>query len=150
MQFDAQIQMIVSTFKLSQTLEVDPETGKASMRYRLKCNGGARSSYFEETQAVISVIEAARLPGKALGTTMTREGQLQTQIFAPRDYFIGLIQLFPHCRPEEGGYLSFDLLMNREPESADDPNPSERMQVLSAEYKMVKQLSDNPDLISRS
>ena len=89
MHYDAQIQMIVSTFKLSQTLDVDPETGKASMRYQLKCNGGARSSSFSETQAVVSIREVSRADSAA-------------------------------------------------------------MQVLSAEYKMVKQLSDNPDLISRS
>ena len=74
---------------------------------------------------------------------------MQIQVLAPRDYFNGLIQLFPHCRPEEGGYLSFDFLLNHvvgvEPRA-----DSAAMQVLSAEYKMVKQLSDNPDLISRS
>lgn len=139
MHYDAQIQMIVSTFKLSQILDVDPETGKASMRYQLKCNGGARSSSFREAQAVVNIQEASKLHNRSLGSIECGDGKVHVQMLAPREYFNGLIQLFPHCRPEEGGYLSFDFLL-----SGGDP-----MQVLSAEYKMVKQLSDNPDLISR-
>lgn len=149
MHYDAQIQMIVSTFKLSQTLDVDPETGKASMRYQLKCNGGARSSSFSETQAVVSIREVSRLATRSLGSIHPKDGCLQIQVLAPRDYFNGLIQLFPHCRPEEGGYLSFDFLLNHVV-GAEPRADSAAMQVLSAEYKMVKQLSDNPDLISRS
>ncbi|MEE2731664.1 MAG: hypothetical protein VYA55_12660 [Pseudomonadota bacterium] len=140
MHYDAQIQMIVSTFKLSQTLDVDPETGKASMRYRLKCSGGARSSSFDEAQAVVTILEASRLQNRSLGSIQQQDGRIQIQMVAPRDYFSGLLQLFPHCRPEDGGYLSFDFLLSG----------SEPMQVLSAEYKMVKQLSDNPDLIHRT
>ncbi|MAR92314.1 MAG: hypothetical protein SV765_01075 [Pseudomonadota bacterium] len=143
MQYDAQIQMIVSTFKLSQTLEVDPESGKASLRFALKCHGGARSASFAETQAEVNVREATRLNGKYLGTVVRHTDGLLIRILAPRDYFHGLIQLFPHCEPDSGGYLSFDFLLNRGPDG-------EGMQVLSAEYKMVKQLSDNPDLISRA
>lgn len=149
MHYDAQIQMIVSTFKLSQTLDVDPETGKASMRYLLKCNGGARSSTFAETQAVVVVKEVTRLENRSLGVTLAKDGQLHIQIVAPREYFNGLIQLFPYCRPEEGGYLSFDFLMNKMAEEGQESSGDGLMQVLSAEYKMVKQLSENPDLISR-
>ena len=140
MHYDAQIQMIVSTFKLSQTLDVDPETGKASMRYKLKCNGGARSSSFPETQAVVSIHEASRLQSRSLGSIQREQGRIHIHLLAPRDYFNGLIQLFPHCQPDEGGYLSFDFLLNG----------GDNLQVLSAEYKMVKTLSENPDLISRT
>lgn len=149
MHYDAQIQMIVSTFKLSQTLDVDPETGKAGLRYQLKCNGGARSSSFTETQAVVTIREASRLQHRSLGSIQAQDGRLHLDVVAPRDYFNGLIQLFPHCRPEEGGYLSFDFLLNHnsDPDQNDEPG---QMHVLSAEYKMVKQLSENPDLISRS
>jgi len=149
MHYDAQIQMIVSTFKLSQTLDVDPETGKVSMRYQLKCQGGARSSSFAETQAVVTIREASRLQQRSLGSIQAQDGRLHLQVVAPRDYFNGLIQLFPYCRPEEGGYLSFDFLLNHTAQEghSGDSGP---MHVLSAEYKMVKQLSDDPDLISRS
>lgn len=150
MHYDAQIQMIVSTFKLSQTLGLDPETGKASMGYQLKCDGGARSSSFAETQAVVTIREANRLQEKSLGSTRQHNGKLHIQILAPREYFNGLIALFPHCKPDEGGYLSFDFLMNRIVENGQQSGEDGLMQVLSAEYKMVKQLSDNPDLISRS
>lgn len=149
MHYDAQIQMIVSTFKLSQTLEVDPATGKASMRYQLKCNGGARSSSFAENQAVVTVKEVARMENPSLGVTAPRDGKLHILIAAPREYFNGLIQLFPHCRPDDGGYLSFDFLMNKIVDNAEETPQDGTMQVLSAEYKMVKQLSENPDLISR-
>lgn len=140
MHYDAQIQMIVSTFKLSQTLDMDPDTGEPTLHYQLKCNGGARSSSYSETQAVVTIQQAVPLERHSLGYVERREGRLQVHLVAPREYFDGLIQLFPHCRPEDGGYLSFDFLLN----GGDD------MQVLSAEYKMVKQLSENPDLISRS
>lgn len=145
MHYDAQIQMIVSTFKLSQTLEVDPDTGKAGMRYTLKCHGGARSPNFDQTQAVVNIREVSKLADKSLGYVIVQGGVLTVQAVAPREYFNGLISLFPHCKPEEGGYLSFDFLLNNH-----DGSDQKQMSVLSAEYKMVKQLSDNPDLISRS
>ena len=143
MHFDAQIQMIVSTFKLSQTLEVDPQTGRASLRYCLKCNGGARSPQFHQTQAEVTIREVAKLIDKNLGTAIPGDSLLVVQAFAPREYFNGLISLFPHCLPDQGGYLSFDFLLN-------ELNDAEQLVVLSAEYKMVKQLSDNPDLIQRT
>lgn len=144
MHYDAQIQMIVSTFKLSQTLEVNPETGKASMRYVIKCNGGARSPNFHQTQAVVNIREVSKLEEKSLGTVQEKNGVLYIFSVAPREYFNGLINLFPHCKPEQGGYLSFDFLLN------EITGDNSGMHVLSAEYKMVKELSDNPDLISRS
>ena len=149
MHYDAQIQMIVSTFKLSQTLEVDPETGKASMRYGLKCNGGARSPNFSQTQAVVNIREVSKLADKSLGMVKQADGVLYIHVVAPREYFNGLISLFPYCKPEAGGYLSFDFLLNEMRKESENPD-SPGMQVLSAEYKMVKQLSDNPDLISRA
>jgi hypothetical protein len=147
MHYDAQIQMIVSTFKLSQTLGVDPETGKASMRYTVKCHGGAKSSSFPETQAVLNIREVSKLARKSLGNVVQKDGILYIHALAPREYVNGLIQLFPHCQPEQGGYLSFDFLMNQVPATEDQ---DEWMNVLSAEYKMVKELSDNPDLIRRN
>ncbi len=145
MHYDAQIQMIVSTFKLSQTLEVNPETGKASMRYGVKCNGGARSPNFRQTQAVVNIREVSKLTEKSLGTVMEKDGVLHIHTVAPREYFHGLVELFPYCKPEQGGYLSFDFLLNEKPGKVQN-----QMSVVSAEYKMVKTLSDNPDLISRN
>ena len=145
MQYDAQIQMIVSTFKLSQSLDVDPNSGRATMRYEVKCDGGVRSSGFEETQAVVSIREVSKLTDKYLGTVEQDNGRLHIRIVAPREYFSGLIGLFPYCKPEEGGYLSFNFLINR-----DQISGRSLMKVLNAEYKMVKQLSDNPDLIHRN
>ncbi len=149
MQFDAQIQMIVSTFKLSQTLDVDPQSGRATMRYEVKCEGGVRSSSFEQTQAVVSIREVSKLADKYLGSVQADGDRLQIQYVAPRDYFTALIDLFPHCKPEQGGYLSFNFLMNQEPQAQQNSAESLRMILLNAEYKMVKQLSDNPDLIQR-
>ena len=83
MHYDAQIQMIVSTFKLSQTLDVDPETGKASMRYKLKCNGEARSSSFPETQAVVSIHEASRLQSRSLGSIQREQGRIHITCWHP-------------------------------------------------------------------
>ena len=99
MQYDAQIQMIVSTFKLSQSLDVDPNSGRASMRYEVKCDGGVRSSGFEETQAVVSIREVSKLTDKYLGTVEQDNGRLHIRIVAPREYFSGLIGLFPYCKP---------------------------------------------------
>ncbi len=143
MAFDAQIQMIVSTFKLSQTLDVDPETGRVTMRYCVKCKGGARSPQLHQTQAVVTIDEVTKLTENNLGSAKTDNGILLVEAVAPREYFNGLISLFPYCLPEEGGYLSFDFLLH-------EPNDDGRLIVLTSEYKMVKTLSDNPDLIQRS
>lgn len=149
MYYDAQIQMIVSTFKLSQMLDVDPESGRASMRYTVKCDGGARSSAYRESSAVVTIREVSRLTDNSLGSVMQQDGKLHIQIVAPRDYFTGLIHLFPQCKPDDGGYLSFNFLLNQADDKAENVAPG-WMKVLNAEYKMVKQLSDNPDLIDRS
>ena len=146
MHFDAQIQMIVSTFKLAQALELDSETQHASMRYIAKCQGGARAQGFFETQAVVSIKESSTLIDNSLGQVIRSDDKFLLNLVAPREYFTGLIQLFPHCQPETGGYLSFDFLVLYE---RDEHNDVELMKVVSAEYKMVKELSSNPDLISR-
>ena len=147
MQYDAQILMIVSTLKLAQTLAVDPDTGKAGMRYVAKCHGGCKSSHLSEQQAVVEIQEASRLEGRFVGQVLQRNGTLQIGMVAPREYFNGLINLFPHCMPEQGGYLSFNFLLSSEVEMSQQ---GPLMRVLSAEYKMVKELSSNPDLISRT
>ena len=146
MHYDAQILMIVSTLKLAQTLAVDPETGKASMGYSAKCHGGCKSSHLREQQAVVEIREASRLDGKYVGQVVQRDGVLHISMRAPRDYFNGLVTLFPHCQPEQGGYLSLNFLLGSEVEMSQQ---GPVMKVLSAEYKMVKELSSNPDLISR-
>lgn len=146
MPYDAQILMIVSTLKLAQTLAVDPDTGKASMRYSAKCHGGCKSSHLQEQQAVVEIVEAGRLEGRQLGHVLQQEGILQISLRVPREYLNGLIALFPHCLPEQGGYLSFNFLLGSEVEMSQQ---GPLMTILSAEYKMVKTLSDNPDLISR-
>jgi hypothetical protein len=146
MPYDAQIQMIVSTLKLAQTLEVDPESGKAGLQYNAKLNGGCKSSHLPEKQAVVQIREATRLTGRQIGQVRQRDGILQISILAPREYFNGLVALFPHCLPEQGGYLSFNFLLGSEVEMSPQ---GPLMKVLSAEYKMVKELSSNPDLISR-
>lgn len=147
MHYDAQILMIVSTLKLAQTLTVDPDTGKATMRYSAKCHGGCKSSHLPEQQAVVEIREAGRLQGPYVGQVLQREGVLHINMLAPRDYLNGLISLFPHCQPEQGGYLSLNFLLGSEVEMS---HQGPLMKVLSAEYKMVKELSRNPDLISRS
>ena len=147
MPYDAQILMIVSTLKLAQTLAVEPGTGKASLRYSAKCHGGCKSSHLAERQAVVEIREVGRLTSAYIGNVLQRDGMLNIQIQAPREYFNGLISLFPHCQPEQGGYLSLNFLLGSEVEmSAQGP----LLKILSAEYKMVKELSSNPDLISRS
>ena len=147
MHYDAQILMIVSTLKLAQTLAVDPDTGKAGMRYVAKCHGGCKSSHLQEQQAVVEIQEAARLEGRYVGQVLQRNGNLQISMRAPREYFNGIISLFPHCLPEQGGYLSFNFLLSSEVEMSQH---GPLMRVMSAEYKMVKELSSNPDLISRN
>ncbi len=147
MHYDAQIQMIVSTLKLAQTLEIHPETGKTAMAWNAKLEGGCKSSHLAEKQAVVQIREAASLNVRQIGQVRQRDGVLQISIVTPRDYFDGLIQLFPHCIPEQGGYLSFNFLLGSEVEMSQQ---GPVMKVLSAEYKMVKELSSNPDLISRN
>lgn len=146
MHYDAQILMIVSTLKLAQTLALDPESGKASMRYTAKCHGGCKSSHLPEKQAVVEIREATRLESASVGTVIQRDGQLNIVMLAPREYFNGLISLFPHCQPDQGGYLSLNFLLGSEVEMSPQ---GPVMKILSAEYKMVKELSSNPDLISR-
>ncbi len=146
MHFDSQIQMIVSTFKLAQTLELDRQTQHASMRYVAKCHGGAKAQGFFEKQAIVSIQEASTLLDNTLGYVRRSDDKFLINIVAPRDYFTGLIHLFPDCRPDNGGYLSFDFLAFHD---RDEKNDQELMKVVSAEYKMVKELSKNPDLISR-
>lgn len=146
MPYDAQILMIVSTLKLAQTLAVDPASGKASMRYTAKCHGGCKSSHLSEKQAVVEIREATRLDGAHVGSVLQREGMLNIVMQAPRDYINGLITLFPHCQPEQGGYLSLNFLLGSDVEMSQQ---GPVMKILSAEYKMVKELSGNPDLISR-
>lgn len=147
MQYDAQILMIVSTFKLAQTLAVDPATGQAAMRYFAKCHGGCKASHLQEQQAVVEIRETDRLQGAFVGQVLQRQGVLHITIRAPRDYIVGLISLFPHCMPERGGYLSLNFLVASEVEMSQQ---GPLMKVVSAEYKMVKELSQNPDLISRN
>ena len=147
MHYDAQIQMIVSTLKLAQTLAVDPETGKSGMAWNAKLEGGCKSSHLAEKQAVVQIREANRLAGPHIGQVRQRDGTLQITVVAPRDYFTGLIELFPHCIPEQGGYLSFNFLLGSEVEMSQQ---GPVMKVLSVEYKMVKELSSNPDLMSRN
>ena len=147
MHYDAQILMIVSTLKLAQTLAVDPATGKATLLYSAKCHGGCKSSHLREQQAVVEIREASRLDGRYVGQVVQREGVLQISMLAPREYFNGLVNLFPHCQPDLGGYLSLNFLLGSEVEMSQQ---GPLMKVLSAEYKMVKELSSNPDLISRN
>lgn len=146
MPYDAQILMIVSTLKLAQTLAVDPESGKSSLVYSAKCHGGCKSSHLQERQAVVEIREAGRLEGRHIGQVIQRDGVLHISMLAPREYFNGLVNLFPHCQPEQGGYLSLNFLLGSEVEMS---HQGPLMKVLSAEYKMVKELSSNPDLISR-
>ncbi|HVL01593.1 MAG TPA: hypothetical protein VM553_17365 [Dongiaceae bacterium] len=146
MHYDAQIQMIVSTLKLAQTLAIDTDTGKAGMTWNAKLEGGCKSSHLAEKQAVVQIRESSRLPGLHIGQVRQRDGTLQISLVAPREYFSGLVELFPHCIPEQGGYLSFNFLLGSEVEMSPQ---GPVMKVLSMEYKMVKELSSNPDLISR-
>lgn len=144
MPYDAQIQMIVSTLKLAQTLSTDPATGTPRLAWNAKLEGGCKSSHLSERQAVVQIRESS---SGALGHVRQRDGLLQISLAAPRDYFSGLIELFPHCIPEQGGYLSLVFLLGSEVEMSPQ---GPLMKVLSAEYKMVKELSSNPDLISRN
>lgn len=76
MQYDVQIQMIVSIFKLFQSLDVDLNFGRVSMWYEVKCDGGVCLLGFEEIQVVVSIWEVFKLIDKYLGIVEQDNGRL--------------------------------------------------------------------------
>ena len=149
---DAQIQMIASTIKVGQKLS-RCEQGKVISQLTITLEGGAKSSLMPEMKATIKIIEqvSETLSGDLsasgavlVGDVTQSSGRFVIKLSAPESFLSGIMKVLPYCEPDQGGYLSVNTLLTG---SLIDGVMAENMKILTMEYKAVKRLSDQDDLL---
>lgn len=148
MQFDAQIQMVVSTAKVGQLLRKN-ESGGLDDSMTISLSGGARSAQLPQHQAILkitesSVVSVSGWDDKGLGSVTQQDDRFTIQVNASRDFIRNIFELLPQCEPDKGGYLSINLLLEGD---IDDGVAEGPLIVISLEYKAVKQLAAEDDLM---
>jgi len=148
---DAQIQMIASNIKMGQKLSCGKQ-GEMISQLTITLEGGAKSSLMPETKATIKIVE--QVPemsledqldsGLLLGDAVQANGQFVLKLSVPESFLSGIMKVLPYCEPEKGGYLSVNTLLSG---AVENGIMEESMKILSMEYKAVKRLSDQDDLL---
>ncbi|HET8708184.1 MAG TPA: hypothetical protein VFM46_17895 [Pseudomonadales bacterium] len=147
MSINAQVQMIVSTIKIGHEVSNQVTDDGLAMRYYASCIGGAKSANLQYTQAEVKIYEYDfTVNSSSLGVVTPLDNKLKIELRTPREFITGLVDLFPHCQPEQDGYLSLNFLLRGKIENGQIVTD---LEVMTAEYKAIKHLSRNPDLIQR-
>lgn len=148
MQFDAQIQMVVSTAKVGQVLRKN-ENGGLDDCMTLSLSGGARSAQLPQHLAVLKITENNQVTvtgwdDKGLGSVVQQQDKFSIQVNANKGFIRNIFELLPQCEPDKGGYLSINLLLVGDITGGVAEGP---LIVTSLEYKAVKQLASEEDLM---
>lgn len=138
---DAQVQMIVSSIKMGQKLS-HSDQGKMVSQLTITLEGGAKSSLMPETKATIKIVE--QVSDVFSGDAIQANGRFVIKLSAPESFLSGIMKVLPYCEPEKGGYLSVNTLLSG---AVENGVMTENMAILSMEYKAVKRLSDQDDLL---
>ena len=147
MTINAQVQMIVSTVKIGHEVRNQLTDNGLAMRYYASCIGGVKSANLNYMQAEVKIYEYDfTVNSSSLGVVTPIDNKLKIELRTPKEFITGLIDLFPHCQPDQDGFLSLNFLLRGKIENGLIVSD---LEVMTAEYKAIKHLSRNPDLIQR-